>query len=74
MWNPSDFTMDFMIYFIKSNRISHNIMKSNTILLKAIGFHENREFKVFHEIQQDFTKTNEISQDFLKSTGFNTIS
>ena len=33
-----------------------------------------REFKVFHEIQQDFTKGNRISQDFMKSTGFNTIS
>ena len=32
------------------------------------------EFKVFHEIQQDFTKGNRISQDFMKLTGFNTIS
>ena len=33
-----------------------------------------REFKVFDEIQQDFTKSNRISQDFMKLTGFNTIS
>ena len=71
MWNPSDFIMDFMIYFIKSNRISHNIMKSNTILLK---FMKPREFKGFHEIQQDFTKSNRIPQDFMKSAAFNTIS
>ena len=40
--SSSDFIMDFMIYFIKSNKILHNIMKSNTILLKAIGFHETQ--------------------------------
>ena len=45
-WNPTQVHMKsirfydiyFMIYFIKSKRISHN-MKSNTILLKAIGYH-----------------------------------
>ena len=45
MWNPSGFIMDFMIYFIKSNWISYNIMRSNTILLKAIGSHETQRIQ-----------------------------
>ena len=34
---------------------------------------KTRDFKVFHEIQQDFAKSNRNSQNFMKSTEFNTI-
>ena len=67
--NPSDFIMDSMIYFIKSNRISHNIMKSNTILLKAIGFHETQRIQ---SISWNFTTWNQ--QILLKATEFHRIS
>ena len=68
------FHYGFHEHFIKSNRISHNIVKSNTILLKAIGFHETQRIQSISWNPTRFTKSNRISQDFLKSTEFNTIS
>ena len=70
-WNPTqvhvksiNFIMDFMIYFNKPNRISYNIMKSNTFSLKAIGFHGTQNSKYF-------MKSNRI---LLKATQFHRIS
>ena len=63
IWNPPE-------GFIKYSRISHDFIKSNTILLKATGFHEIQSFQKillnplnptgFHWNQQYFMKFTDI--------------